>query len=74
MLAMQLVIRDECLNSEMLNRLTTIIVDQLTDRRFVCDGPFEKKWHPFSRDKSTARQHSLESTAVRVVLKTRRST
>ena len=31
MLAIQLVIRDVCLNSEMLDRLTTIIVDQLTD-------------------------------------------
>ena len=30
-LAMQVVIRDECLNSEMLDRLTTIIVDQFTD-------------------------------------------
>ena len=30
-LAMQLVIHDDCLNSEMLDRLTTIIVDQFTD-------------------------------------------
>ena len=28
---MQLVTRDECLNSEMLDRSTTIIVDQFTD-------------------------------------------
>ena len=30
-LAVQLVIHDECLNSEMIDRLTTITVDQFTD-------------------------------------------
>ena len=45
---MQLVIRDECLNSEMLDRLTTIIVDPFRDSvDFVRDGSFGKIDTPF---------------------------
>ena len=57
----------------MLDRLTTI-VDQLTDSVDLSAMDHLKNWHPFSRDKSTVRQRSLESTVVRVVLKIRCST
>ena len=47
---MQLVIHDECLNSEMLDRLTTIIVDQFTDSLDLpAMGHLEKLTSFFSR-------------------------
>ena len=58
-LAMQLVIRYECSDSEMLDRLTTIIVDQYTDSVDLSAMGYLKNWHSFFRDKSTVRQHSL---------------
>ena len=49
-LAMQLVIRDECLNSEMHDRLTAITVDQFTDSvNLSTMGHLEKLTSLFSR-------------------------
>ena len=56
---MHLVIRDEYLDSEMLDRLTTMIEDQFTDSVDLSAMGHLKNRHPFSRDKSTVRQHSL---------------
>ena len=62
-LAMQLVIRDECLNSEMLDRLTTIIVNPFTDSADLsATGHLEKLTSLLSRQEyckaTLSREHS----------------